>query len=78
MMLMTKIANMILITEQPPGGVLRKKCSENKQQIYWRTPLPNKATLSKSHFGMSVLLQICFIFSEYLFLKTPFGGCFCD
>ena len=34
-------------------GVLRKRCSENMQQIYWRIP---KATLLKSHFGMGVLL----------------------
>ena len=35
------------------------------------------ATLLKPHFGMSVLLYICCIFSERLFLKTPLGGCFC-
>ena len=33
-------------------------------------------TLLKSHFGMSVLLYICCIFSEQLFLGTPLGGCF--
>ena len=25
-------------TEQPSRGILRKKCSENMQQIYRRTP----------------------------------------
>ena len=30
----------------------------------------------KSHFGMDVLLQICCIFSEHLFLRTPLEGCF--
>ena len=30
----------------------------------------------QSHFGMGVLLQICCIFSEYLFLGTPPIGCF--
>ena len=25
--------------KHPSRGVLRKKCSENMQQIYWRTPL---------------------------------------
>ena len=34
-----------------------------------------KATLLKSHFGMGV--QICCIFSEHLFLRTPLEGCFC-
>ena len=32
--------------------------------------------LLKSHFGAGVLLQICCIFSERLFLITPLGGCF--
>ena len=45
--------------------ILRKRCSENTQQIYRRKPMPKcvlnkvaswKATLLKSHFGMSVLL----------------------
>ena len=35
-----------------------------------------KATLLKSHFGMGILLQICCIFSEHLFLRTTLGGCF--
>ena len=34
-------------------------------------------SLLKSHFGMSVLLSICCIFSEHLFLRTPLEGCFC-
>ena len=34
------------------------------------------AALLKSHFGMVVLLQICCIFSEHLFLRTPLGDCF--
>ena len=33
--------------------------------------LLTEATLLKSHFGMGALLQICCIFSEYLFLRTP-------
>ena len=37
-----------------------------------------KATLLKSHFGMSVLRQICCIFSEHLFQGTPLGNCFCS
>ena len=37
--------------------VLRKRCSENMQQIYSRTPMSKcEATLLKSHFVMSVLL----------------------
>ena len=53
---------MLIIQKQPPRGVPRKRCSENMQEIYRRTPMPkcdfNKvaATLLKSHFGMDVLL----------------------
>ena len=43
-------------------GVPEKRCSENKQEIYWRIPMPkcdlrfNKATLLKSYLGVDVLL----------------------
>ena len=30
----------------------------------------------QSNFGMGVLLPICGIFSEHLFLRTPLDGCF--
>ena len=48
-------------SKQPSTGVFRKKCCENMQLIYRRTPMPkcdfNKvATLLKSHFGMGVFL----------------------
>ena len=35
-----------------------------------------KSTLLKSHFGMGSLLQICRIFSEHLFSRTPLGDWF--
>ena len=38
-------------------------------------PKSEYAFLSKSHFGMDVLLQICCIFSGHLFLRTPLRGC---
>ena len=53
---------MITHQKQPTRGVLKKRCSENMQQIYRRTPMPKcdfskvAATLLKSHFGMGVLL----------------------
>ena len=34
---MSKFSN---YQKQPPGGVLKKSCSENMQQIYGRTPMP--------------------------------------
>ena len=36
------------------------------------------STLLKLHFGMDVLLYICCIFSEYLFVRTPLKGCFLE
>ena len=69
--------------KQPSVGVRRKRCSENMQQIYRRTPMPkcdfnkfNKAPLLKSLFGMRVLLNICCIFLEHLFPRTLLKGCF--
>ena len=36
----------ITVEKQPPRGVLRKRCSENTQQIYRRTLMP-KCDLNK-------------------------------
>ena len=57
-----------------------KRCTENIQQNYWRTFMQKsdfKATLLKSRFGTGVLLEICYIFSEHLFPRTPLEGIFC-
>ena len=35
-------------------------------------------TLLKSHFGMVVLLQICSIYSEHIFIRTLTEGWFCN
>ena len=32
--------DMFVTQKQPSKGVLGKRCSENMQQIYWRTPMP--------------------------------------
>ena len=60
--------------KQSLRGVLRKRYSENTEQIYKRTPMPkcdfNKVAL-KLHFGMCLFLKICCIFSEHLLLRTP-------
>ena len=64
--------------KQPSRGVLRKRCSENMQQIYRRISM-SKCELNKLHFGMGVLLYIKFaacIFPEHVFLRTPLDGCF--
>ena len=60
-------------------GFLEKRYSENMQQVYRRIPMPKcdfKATLLKSRFGTGILLQICCIFSEHLFLRIPLSSCF--
>ena len=38
---------------------------------------PCRSAISITLLGMGVLLYICCIFSEQLFLRTPLGGCFC-
>ena len=73
-----------MVQKQPPRGVPRKRCSENMQQIYRRTPMPkcdfNKVA-KQSDFIEFKLRHECSpvnwcIFSEHLFLRTPLGGCF--
>ena len=64
--------------KQPSRGILRKRCSENIQQIYRRTPMPKcdfNKVLGLVHwcFGIGALLSVCCIFSEHIFLRTPFG-----
>ena len=49
-----------IFQKQPPGGVLRKRCSESMHQIYRTIPKP-KCDL---------------LFSEYLLLTTPLDCCF--
>ena len=68
----------------PPEVILEKGvlkiCSEFTREHPCRSVISIKLlsckTLLKSHFPMSVLLQICCIFSEHLFLITLLEGCF--
>ena len=55
-------------------GVL-KMCSKFTGEHPCRGGISIK--LLKSHFGMGVLLHICCMFAEHLFLRTPLEGCFC-
>ena len=55
------------------------KCAANLQENAHATVWFQRScyvTLLKSHFGMSVLLKICSIFSKQLFIRTPMEGCF--
>ena len=47
-----------IIQKQPPRGVPRKRCSENMQQIYRRTPMP-KCDLLNGQNLLSVTKVIC-------------------
>ena len=56
--------------KQPFGGVLRKRCSENRQQIFRRTPMP------ECDFN-EVALQLCTSFISYknsVISKIQSGG----
>ena len=37
------------LQRQPPRGVLSKRCSENMQQIYRRTPMPKCSPVNLLH-----------------------------
>ena len=52
----------------PFRGVLRKRCSENMQQIYKKTPMPKCDSVQRYWIRTSV--WVFSIFSEHLFLTT--------
>ena len=52
-------------------GVLRKRCSRNMQQIYWRTPM-QKCNFNK----VAKQLHIAACFQNTFFLWTPLKGYF--
>ena len=60
------------------GKAVLKICSKFAGEHPCRSLISIKllATLLKSNFGTGVLLQICCIFSEQLFLWTPLDDCF--
>ena len=58
---MIKWVQMTKVQKQPSRGVFKKRCSEDMQHIYRRTPMP------KSNFN-KVAMQ--------LFSRTPLKGCF--
>ena len=59
------------IQKQPSRGVLRKRCSENMEQIYRRTPLPKCYT----HRHERSLVNFLNVFRTP-FLRTSLDGCF--
>ena len=72
------------LQKQPSGVVFRKRCSENMQQIYKRTPMSkcdfNKVAkqLHWDHTSVSVLsCKFAAYFWITFSLKTPSESCFC-
>ena len=63
-------------------GVLRKGVLEICRKFTGGHPCRSAISLSQnstnSHFGIGVLLLISCTFPEYLFLRTPLEGCFCN
>ena len=46
-------------------------------KVFWKYAANlQENTHAEVQFGMGVLIKICCIFSEHLFLKTPLEGCF--
>ena len=69
--------------KQPSRGALKKRCSENMQQMYRRTPMPkcdfNK--VAKQLYWNRTSTWVCsplnfLLIFRTLFLGTPLGGCF--
>ena len=64
--------------KQPPSGVPKKKCSENMQQIYRRTPM-QKCELNKVALATSAWVFSCKFaayFQKNLLLRRPLESCF--
>ena len=58
--------------KQPSRGVLIKRCSENMQQIYGRTPLPVISVKLQSNFMEITLRHECSPVNLLLIFRTPF------
>ena len=72
------------LQQQLSRGVLRKKCSENMQQIYRRILIPkcdfNNVALQFYWNCTTTWVFFCkfwCIFSDDIFIRTPMEGCFC-
>ena len=62
----TKCFSFVNVVEAVVQSLLRKRCSENIRNIKY----------AEIRFDMGVLLWICCIFSEHLFLRTPLDSYF--
>ena len=71
-----------MIQKQPPRGILKKRCSENMQQIYRRTPMPKCDSIKLQSNFIEITLRlgcspvnVLHIF-RHLFQGTRLGGGF--
>ena len=78
------IQHLTLFQKQPLRGLLKKKCSENMQQIYRRIPMPkcdfNKVAKQLYWNRTSAWVFSCKFtayFQNIFFPGTPLDGCFC-
>ena len=62
------------VQKQPSRGVPRKRCYGVIQE---NTHVEVRFQESCFSHAKVLLLKICCMFSEHLFLGTPLGGCFC-
>ena len=60
------------LQKQPPRGVLRKRCPENTQQIYRRTPMPEACNFIKKETVTLVFsCEFCKISKNTFSHRTP-------
>ena len=64
--------NMVVrcLYKQPSRGVLKKRCSENMQQIYGRTLMQSAISIKFLCNFIEIALRFCCIFSEHLWMAA--------
>ena len=55
---------MIYIQKQSSRGILMKRCSENMQQVYWRTPIP-KCDFNKDSLQLYCNHTLVWVFCKF-------------
>ena len=67
----------MLFRSNPPEKFLEKGVLKTCSKSTGEHPCQSVILIKNAkHVGMGVLLSICYIFSEHLFLRTPMEGCF--
>ena len=67
------ISNDNYLKKQPPRGVLKKKCSENMQQLYRRHPCRSVISIKlQSNFVEIALQHVCSLVNFLHIFRTAF------